>query len=152
MEESLKELVKKNNIMINTLTSLPTLLPGDVIIAKKRKGIGRVLNHYIVCVGNNRFIGNLKDGVKELHFNELINLLSDYEPTGVKRFNGTFFQQQQAINRAYSKLGYRYSFLNFNCEHYANWVQFGKVESSQVSNGFAILVGVIFLKLATIDE
>ncbi len=138
--------------MVETLTSWSTLSPGDVIIAKKRTGIGRILNHYIVCVGSNRFIGNLKDGVKELHYNELTNLLLDYEPTGVRKLNGTFLQQQQSINRAYSKLGHRYSLLNFNCEHFANWVQFGRVESSQVTTGFAILAGVIFLKLVTTDE
>ncbi|WP_200830122.1 lecithin retinol acyltransferase family protein [Aequorivita antarctica] len=138
--------------MIDTITSIPTLSPGDVIIAKKREGLGRILNHYIVSVGGNRFIGNLKGGVKELHYNELMNLLTEYDPIGVRRLNGTFFQQQQAINRAYSKLGHRYSLLNFNCEHFANWVQFGKVESSQVNTGFAILVGVIFLKLVTTDE
>lgn len=152
MEENLKEFVKKSNIMIDKLTYLQTLAPGDVVIAKKRTGLGRILNHYIVCVGHDKFIGNLKDGVKELHYNELMNLLSEYEPTGIRRLNGTFSQRQQAINRAYAKLGHRYSLLNFNCEHFANWVQFGRVESSQVTTGFAILTGVILLKLATIDE
>ncbi|XMO85033.1 lecithin retinol acyltransferase family protein [Algibacter sp. AS12] len=138
--------------MINTFVNLSTLSLGDVIIAKKRKGLGRILNHYLVFVGNNRFIGNLKDGVKEIHYDELMNLLNEYEPTGVRKLNGTFLHQQQAINRAYSKLGYRYSLLNFNCEHFANWVQFGRVESSQVTTGFAILAGVLFLKLVSRDE
>ena len=138
--------------MMNTIPNLPTLFAGDVILAKKRKGLGRIVNHYIVYVGNNNFVGNLSDGVKELHYNELINLLQDYEPTGVRRFSGSYFQRNQAINRAYSKLGESYSLINFNCEHFANWVQFGKIESSQVTTGFVILASAIFLKLVSKDE
>ena len=137
---------------MNTIPNLPTLFAGDVILAKKRKGLGRILNHYIVYVGNNTFVGNLSDGVKELHYNELMNLLQDYEPTGVRRFSGSYFQRNQAINRAYSKLGESYSLINFICEHFANWVQFGKIESSQVTTGFVILASAIFLKLVSKDE
>ena len=137
---------------MNTIPNLPTLFAGDVILAKKRKGLGRILNHYIVYVGNNTFVGNLSDGVKELHYNELMNLLQDYEPTRVRRFSGSYFQRNQAINRAYSKLGKKYSLINFNCEHFANWVQFGKIESSQVTTGFVILASAIFLKLVSTDE
>ena len=81
-----------------------------------------------------------------------MNLLQDYEPTGVRRFSGSYFQRNQAINRAYLKMGERYSLINFNCEHFANWVQFGKIESSQVTTGFVILASAIFLKLVSTDE
>ncbi|WP_292244463.1 lecithin retinol acyltransferase family protein [Mesonia sp.] len=138
--------------MINTLPNISTLYPGDVILAKKRRGLGRILNHYIVYAGNNIFIGNISDGVKELSYPELIMLLQDYEPIKVRRFNGSYFQRNEAVNRAYSKLGQRYSLLNFNCEHFANWVQFGKVESSQVTTGLIILTSAIFLKLISTDE
>jgi len=137
---------------MNIIPNLPTLFAGNVIVAKKRKGLGRILNHYIVYAGNNIFVGNLSDGVKELHYNELIRLLQDYEPTGVRRFSGLYFQRNQAVNKANSKLGQRYSFINFNCEHFANWVQFGKIESSQVTTGFVILASAIFLKLVSTDE
>lgn len=138
--------------MINTLPNLPLLYAGDVIIAKKRKGLGRILNHYIVYVGNNVFVGNLTEGVQELSYYELMRLLQDYEPTGVRKFSGSYFQRQDAVNRAYSKLGRKYSLINFNCEHFANWVQFGKLESSQVTTGFIILTSAIFLKLISTDE
>lgn len=138
--------------MMNTLPNLPMLYAGDVIIAKKRKGLGRILNHYIVYVGNNTFVGNLSDGVKELPYYELMRLLQDYEPISLRRFNGSYFQRNEAINRAYSKLGHRYSLLNFNCEHFANWVQFGRLESSQVTTGFIILATAAFLKLIATDE
>ena len=31
------------------------LYPADVIVAKKRNGLGRILNHYVVYVGNESF-------------------------------------------------------------------------------------------------
>ncbi len=150
--ENLKALEKKNKTMINTLPNLQMLYPGDVILAKKREGLARIFNHYIVYVGNNTFIGNIADGVKELSYPELIMLLQDYEPTKIRRFNGSYFQRNEAIKRAYSKLGQRYSLINFNCEHVANWVQFGKIESSQVATGFVILASAIFLRLISTDE
>lgn len=152
LAENLKGLEKKNRTMINTLPNLPMLYPGDVILAKKREGLGRIHNHYIVYVGNNTFVGNISDGVKELSYSELIMLLQDYEPTKVRRFNGSYIQRNEAVNRAYSKLGQRYSLINFNCEHFANWVQFGKIESSQVATGFVILTSAIFLKWISTDE
>ncbi|WP_115122786.1 lecithin retinol acyltransferase family protein [Marinirhabdus gelatinilytica] len=138
--------------MMNTLPNLPVLYAGDVIIAKKRKGLGRILNHYIVYVGNNTFVGNLSDGVKELPYYELMRLFQDYEPIGVRSFSGSYFQRNEAVNRAYSKLGHSYSLINFNCEHFANWVQFGRLESSQVTTGFVILASAVFLKLIATDE
>jgi len=138
--------------MITTFQNLPELYAGDVIVAKKRKGLGRILNHYIVYAGHSTFVGNLSDGVKELTRQELMMLLWDYEPIGVRRFNGSFYQRDEAVNRAYSQLGKRYSLLNFNCEHFANWVQFGKSESSQVATGFIILASTILLKLISTDE
>ncbi|WP_442846260.1 lecithin retinol acyltransferase family protein [Leeuwenhoekiella sp. H156] len=138
--------------MINTLPILPALNAGDVIIAKKRKGLGRILNHYIVYVGNNTFVGNLSDGVKELPYYELMRLLNDYEPIGVRKFSGSYYQRNDAVNRAYSKLGQKYNLISFNCEHFANWVQFGKIESAQITTGFVILASALFLKLISTDE
>lgn len=138
--------------MLTTFQNSPSLFAGDVLVAKKRKGFGRILNHYIVYVGFNTFVGNLFDGVKILSDQELMGLLQEYEPVSVRRFMGSYHQRKDAVNRAYSKLGERYSLLNFNCEHFANWVQFGKSESGQVKTGFALLGSIILLKLISSDE
>ncbi|PRX57527.1 lecithin retinol acyltransferase family protein [Flagellimonas meridianipacifica] len=138
--------------MKHRLLNSPNLFPGDVIVAKKRRGISRVLDHYVVFVGNGTFIGNLKGSVRLLLGQELLQLLEDYEPVRIRHFIGSANERQHAINRAYSKLGHRYSLLGYNCEHFANWVQFGKAESSQVTNGFLILIGALALRLAVSDE
>jgi hypothetical protein len=138
--------------MIKKLQLNSQLYPADVIVAKKRNGLGRILNHYVVYVGNETFIGNLQDGVKVLSETELSDLLVDYEPVRIKPFEGTDFQRNQAINRAYHKLGQKYSLLNFNCEHFANWVQKGEENSVQVTILFLILMFGITYKLIKVNN
>ena len=138
--------------MIKKLQLNSQLYPADVIVAKKRNGLGRILNHYVVYVGNETFIGNLQDGVKILSESELSDLLVDYEPIRIKPFEGTDFQRNQAINRAYHRLGQKYSFLNFNCEHFANWVQKGKENSVQVTILFSVLVLGLTYKLIKVNN
>lgn len=137
--------------MIDKLQLKSQLYPADVIVAKKRNGLGKILNHYIVYVGKGTFIGNLQDGVKVLSESRLLELLKEYEPVKINRFSGNEFERNQALNRAHSRLGDKYSFLGFNCEHFANWVQKGKESSSQVTIGFfavALVIGGIY-KLRT---
>jgi uncharacterized protein YycO len=138
--------------MIEKLQLIPQLNPADVIVAKKRNGLGRVLNHYVVYAGNDTFIGNLEDGVKILPKSELSKLLIDYEPISIKPFEGTNYQRNQAVNRAYDRLGQKYNLLSFNCEHFANWVQKGKENSVQVTVAFLILAFGITYKLIKVNN
>lgn len=131
---------------------LTCLKPIDVIVAKKRVGLGRVLNHYIVYLGNGIFVGNLRGSVKQVTQGELYELLKVYQPVEVRPFTGTQLDERDAILRVNEKLGQPYSFLGFNCEHFANWVQYGKETSSQVTNGFLVLAGLLTLKLITNGE
>jgi hypothetical protein len=133
--------------MIYYLQLINSLQPIDVIVAKKKTGIGRILDHYVVHLGNGVFVGNLKGCVKQISHHELLELLKQYEPTRIRRFKGNQLQIKQAILRAKQKLGHKYSFLGFNCEHFANWVQYGKESSSQVTNGFVMVAGLVTLKL-----
>lgn len=133
--------------MTKQLQLLESLSPMDVVVAKKRNGLGRVLNHYIVYLGNNEFIGNLERGVSLLDIPKLNRLLIDYESIKIRKFQGNHFDILKARTRALSRLGQKYSFLGFNCEHFANWVQFGKEKSKQVQYGLLLLTGLITLKL-----
>lgn len=133
--------------MIRQLQLLNSLSPMDVVVAKKRNGLGRILNHYIVYLGNNQFIGNLEKGVNFLDITKLNQLLIDYEPVKIRKFEGSHLDILNARTRALSRLGHKYSFLGFNCEHFANWVQFGKERSQQVQYGLLLATGLITLKL-----
>ena len=138
--------------MIKKLQLNSQLYPADVIVAKKRNGLGRILNHYVVYVGNETFIGNLQEGVKVLSESDLTSLLVDYEPVKIKPFEGSDYQRNQALNRAYHRLGQKYSLLNFNCEHFANWVQKGKENSIQVTILLSVLALGLTYKLIKVNN
>ena len=87
--------------MIKQLKLIDQLHPVDVIVAKKKSGLSRVLDHYIVYLGKGVFIGNLKGCVKIIPHHELDELLRDYEPVRIRRFSGNNFDVQKAIQRAY---------------------------------------------------
>lgn len=50
----------------------------------------------------------------------------------IQRFCGNFHDRKAAVQRALSKVGAPYDLLNFNCEHYAEYVQTGNTGSKQV--------------------
>lgn len=50
----------------------------------------------------------------------------------VKKFHGSYQQRISAVKRALSLLGKSYDLIDFNCEHYAEYVQNGKAKSEQV--------------------
>lgn len=138
--------------MVNILQLTSQLNPADVVVAKKRNGLGRILNHYIVYVGNNTFIGNIGEGVRRLTDFEINSLQEKYQPTSIRKFEGDYFERKEAVKRAYSKLGQKYHLLDFNCEHFANYVQRGKESSSQVTIGVFtvfLLLGVGFYKMSS---
>ncbi|WP_430928929.1 lecithin retinol acyltransferase family protein [Polaribacter marinivivus] len=132
----------------NYFNLIQSLKPADVIIAKKKTGLSSILDHYIVYLGNNEFIGNLKGGVKYIYYSEFLELLREYRPVKVRKFPiNNPYEIEQAITRAEQKIGQKYSFLGFNCEHFANWVQYGKQTSNQVTNGIVLLISILFLQL-----
>lgn len=62
----------------------------------------------------------------------------------VEKFSGNAYQRQLAINTAYSLQGTRYDLFAYNCEHYANEVQYGQAKSKQVEN-FFLFLGILLL-------
>ena len=122
--------------MENLSTQL-SLQPADVIIAKKRGW--QVLDHYIAYLGYlngyDQYTANdLHYGVRLYNNREVNELLKSFEPTRIRKFRGTVWERDQAIERAISQIGARYNLINFNCEHLANYIQFGTSRSNQVNN------------------
>ena len=58
-----------------------------------------------------------------------------YHLTRIEPFTGNNFQRRLAVNRAIKLIDIQYNLVNFNCEHYANAVQYNKPYSKQVGNG-----------------
>lgn len=114
------------------------LEPADVVVVKN-KSLG-VLDHYMVFVGWNNwgqpdFIANLRDETQWLPFEEIDDLSYTYGLSRIRRFNGTEAERRVAVQRAMQAVGEPYRFFGFNCEHFANWVQYGKATSQQVALG-----------------
>jgi len=111
------------------------LKPGDVIIGPKSE-IG-IVKHFVVFrgfdhLGNAVYMdNNVRLGVRVM---SEAQFLQENQPSGFRRFLGSEFQRLEAIKRADSMYGYPYNIEKFNCEHFANYVQFGTVSSEQVNN------------------
>lgn len=131
------------------------LQEADVIVAQKRGW--NVFDHFIIYMGfkfgQHLFIANdTQGGVRWFSEKEIINLIADFEHVKIRRFSGNLAQRDQAISRATGELGRTYSLTEFNCEHLANYVQYGVRESEQVKRwgtglalvGGAFLAAVIF--------
>lgn len=121
----------------------------DAIIAKKRGW--RVFDHFIIYMGmrfgKHLFIANdANGGVKWFNEVEVIALIRQFDPINVRRFTGDSYQRQLALDRAKAEIGRSYSLVDFNCEHLANYVQYGVRESQQVQawkTGLGIAAGVL---------
>lgn len=120
------------------------LKPADRIIVPKSRL--RMVQHHALYLGQNyqgvHLIAENKIGfgVRLISFDDFFNGVS--EITKIERFAGSNYERKIAVQRALDKLGQPYDLINYNCQHFANEIQYQKVESDQV-NDF-----VSFLKLA----
>ena len=64
------------------------------------------------------------------------------EITRIERFPGMEYDRRLAVQNALKKLGQPYDLINYNCQHYANEIQHGRVESDQVNN----IMNSLFIK------
>ena|ERR1700741_1946816 len=132
------------------------LQPADAILLKK-KFMG-MLDHFAVYIGRDMytnqplFAANYLEGVQILKNHEVNHFLSTLVPEKIERFSGTQVQRKQAVDRAIKMVGKAtYNLITNNCEHYKNFVQFGKKYSAQVdvagrvtaiTGGVAVVAGL----------
>ena len=120
------------------------LLPADRIIVPK-SGL-RLVQHLAVYLGQNQYgldiIAENKIGygvrlvTAEDFFKDVI------EVTRVEKFRGSNSERKVVVQNALLKLNQPYDLINYNCQHFANEITKGKIESEQVNNVFGILKGV----------
>lgn len=123
--------------------------PGDAIKAKK---IGwEILDHYAVYVGQDYngehyFMANsMRDGVRYYNEIEVEDLLREFAPKQIRKFEGDEIERKHAVLRASNEEGKAYNLIRYNCEHFANYVQYGKKKSGQVSLAGVSLTVIAFL-------
>ncbi len=118
-----------------TFAQKMNLQPGDVVIVPKSNL--KIVRHYMIFEGVNHFgqecylENNNYYGVRRITG----ETFTQENPTyfEVRRFVGNENQRYWAIHRAQSLIGRSYNLLTFNCEHYANHVQYNKDISPQVA-------------------
>lgn len=92
--------------------------------------------------------------ISENHHQQGVRMITaeDFFREGKKytfeKFEGSYTDRVNAVKRALHHLGKPYHLINYNCEHYASYVQSGKAVSRQVENvfflaGAALLIGVL---------
>ena len=65
----------------------------------------------------------------------------------IERFGGTNAERKQVVQRALRLAGKPYDLINYNCEHFANEVLTGRVESKQVEKAFIAVLGLLLFGL-----
>jgi hypothetical protein len=123
---------------------------GDVIIAKLKNA--RVLDHYIVYMGYHNgqhyFIANfVGKGVQYYIETQVEEMFLRFEPVFIRKFNRSEWERSQVVGKGNDLIGRDYSWLDSNCEHLANYLQYGVCESPQANKARQIgrEVGVIGL-------
>lgn len=126
---------------------LNNLQPADRIVMPKSNL--NLVQHHIIYLGKDKkgnrvFIENsISKGVQIV--NEAQVFKDGYQITRIEKFNGTPQQRNEAIQRALKLIGKNYNLINFNCEHFANIVQYKSIESKQVQLGTGLGLGLIAL-------
>lgn len=127
---------------------------GDVLFGPK-SNIG-IVQHFIVYVGtdsmgNDLYMdNNVKEGVRYMYESQMLQE-NPYQTLQIRRLQTDYNGRQQAMLRAQSLHGKSYHVTEFNCEHFANYVQYNVPYSEQVQKsekGFlmaASLIGLIAL-------
>ena len=122
------------------------LLPGDRIVVPKSRW--NFIQHHAIYLGTNvqgdHVFAENKSGIG-------VRLVTDAEffegvtrITAIERFKGSKQERELAVERALSCLGIAYELIDYNCEHFANEVQYQKRESKQVTNVLAgLFLGLI---------
>lgn len=123
------------------------LMAGDSVVIPKSNA--RLIEHYGVYVGLDKMRNHV---FAENSVGKGVRLVTDKaffkgckSVIAVKRLAGGNFEREKAVKRALSLVGRPYELINFNCEHYSNFVQNERSESKQITKWFWALVTLIIL-------
>jgi hypothetical protein len=116
------------------------LRPGDAVVVPKSEL--NLIAHYLIYLGINIYgehvyAENIRVyGVREINENQFVRENPTYNR--IRRMDGNDLGRTQAVKRAKSLIGKEYHLTKFNCEDYANYVQYNKAFSKQVDVAFGI--------------
>lgn len=111
-------------------------------IVSKHHGIYAGIDNGRAWVAENQR-GN---GVQYITLSEFL-LGNENTLTRIERFKQSEYERQNVISRINALLGKPYDLVNFNCEHFAELIQTGNIQSRQVRNAVGVTVFALFLGL-----
>jgi len=133
-----------------TYASIYNLQPADRIVTPLFKT--EITQHHAIYLGFNELGQEL---IAENHINDGVRIITAVQFLGenpkltrIQKFQGNSFQRNLAVNKAASLIGTTYDLFHYNCEHYAEEIQYGIARSKQVNNflmGIGILTGLFLL-------
>lgn len=123
------------------------LLPADRIVVPK-SGL-RIVQHHAVYLGQSH-LGVDLIAENKIGFGVRLITADDFfkdviEVTSIERFNGSNYQRKFAVQKALNKLGQPYHLIDYNCQHFANEIQYNLIKSDQVDGlfeGLKVAAGV----------
>lgn len=116
------------------------LQPADVVVVKNKEF--PLFDHYLVYIGDSNFVVHMNKGIVKMSIHELQQFSGKYSPIRMRKFIGLETHRKEAILRAKEYLHPPYSLLFSNCEHFADFIQFGKRTSLQAKKASIGLIGV----------
>jgi len=129
------------------------LQPADRIVAPLFKT--GLTKHHAIYLGVNDYGQKL---IAENDFTEGVRIVTEEQVfmehpviDRIERFRGNYFQRNRAVQTAQNLVGTHYDLFLYNCEHYANQVQHGLIESNQVKNFWKALGIVAFVYVLAKD-
>ncbi|MEZ4721947.1 MAG: hypothetical protein R2813_08745 [Flavobacteriales bacterium] len=122
---------------------------GDRIVVPKSSI--RLVQHHAIYLGWNNghhwFIENKEGvGVRTITAEQFFNRV--LEVTRIVRFRPTLnYTREDLVRFALSRRGRKYDLLDYNCESFANEVQYRRVESQQAKTGVTLGLSALALLL-----
>jgi len=110
------------------------------------KSAFEIVEHYVLYLGKAPdgtdvyMDNNANEGVRYLTEERMLQENPKFHR--IRKFAGNEYQRNFAINRAIALHRKQYHLTKFNCEHFANHVQYNTPVSKQVNNGFGIAAAI----------
>lgn len=118
------------------------LQPADVVVVRRVEY--NIFDHYLVYMGDGLFTAKMQSGIVTMSIEDLQQFIGIYQAVRMRVFVGNEAQRQLALFRANQLLAihHPYSLLFSNCEHFADYVQFGTFTSLQSAKAGVGLIGL----------
>lgn len=123
--------------------------PADRIVTPKSNL--NIVKHHAIYLGQNHqgidlIIENvIGEGVKVVTASDFFN--RQLSITRIEKYPGSDYNRAAAVKVALQNIGQPYDLINFNCESFANLVQYGHKSSSQSNTGLFLAVTVMLIAL-----